>query len=106
MVVMQLGRAAADLGSVVSHCATLCTRVPTGMSAAGTAALHGTNAPSHGSAVVRCVSYIGGDGAVAVYVEEKLVTRFRPVVPRVLVVVVMLVLFVSRCVHKSAEFRS
>ena len=101
VVAMQSPMETADVGTVVSHGATLCTRIPARVSTAGSAALHGTTAPGHSPAIVGCVSYVVGDGAVAVCVEEKLVTRFRLVVPRVLAVIVMLGSVVSRRVHKS-----
>ena len=94
MVVMQFSIVVADVGSVVSHCAALCTRIPAGMSAAGSGALHRRNAPGHGPADVRYVSYVVGDGVVAVCAEEKRVIRSPGVV-------VLLVLFVSHGEHKS-----
>lgn len=94
--VMQFAMAAAGVASVVSHCAPLCTRIPAGVTAAGSAPLHGRNAVVHGPAVERCVSYVVGDSVVAVCVDETGVTRFRLVVPRVVIVVVLRALFVSR----------
>ena len=99
-VVMQFAVEETYVGSVVSHSATLCTRTPAVVSAAGSVVLRGKNAPDHGSAIVRYVSYVVGDGAVAVCVEETGVTRFRPVVPRVVFVFVICALFVSRGAHK------
>lgn len=105
MLVMQCAMEEANAKPVVYHGATLCSRIPAGVSATGSAALHGTSAAGHGSAVARCVSYVVGDGAVLVCTEETGVFRFRPVVPCVPVVVVLLALFVSHRVHNSAGFR-